>query len=96
MVSSLPFLVVLDMCTTLARFDFGIVRGFYCGVVWCVGEVLEVSESSCLLVSNFLIFDRAEWAPRFRDFLGKRPCIWCVARVAALSSAFKLPQLHYA
>ena len=26
MVSSLPFLVVLDVCTTLARFDLGIVK----------------------------------------------------------------------
>lgn len=38
--SSLPFLVVLDMCTTLARFDFGIVSDFYCGVV-CEGKFLK-------------------------------------------------------
>ena len=38
-VSSLPFLVVLDMCTTLARLDLGMVRVFgYSGVVWFVVE----------------------------------------------------------
>ena len=31
--SSLPFLVVLDMCTGLARLDFGIVNSFWYGAV---------------------------------------------------------------
>ena len=38
MVSSLPFLVVLDMCTGLARLDFGIVNGFWYGAVGFSGR----------------------------------------------------------
>ena len=41
MVSSLPFLVVLDMCTGLARLDFGIVKS-------CLDCAVEVSGSSGL------------------------------------------------
>ena len=47
MVSSLPFLVVLDMCTGLARLDFGIVKS-------CSGG--DVRFSGSLGYSNFLIF----------------------------------------
>ena len=46
MVSSLPFLVVLDMCTTLARLDLGIFGG------WDGVDVLGIF---VFLVSNFLI-----------------------------------------
>ena len=49
MVNSLPFLVVLDMCTTLARLDLGILRGvLFGGVLWCLDEF------------DFSRFDRAE------------------------------------
>ena len=47
MVSSLPFLVVLDMCTALARLDFGIVKSFLdCTVedsgLVCVSELFDI------------------------------------------------------
>lgn len=47
--SSLPFLVVLDVCTTLARFDLGIVVRGFLTVVGCVKrKFLEVTSTVCL------------------------------------------------
>ena len=68
MVNSLPFLVVLDMCTTLARLDLGIVEGFYCCVV-SRGICRSSIHTLVFLIMNFLIF--VVGAKISREFLGK-------------------------
>lgn len=55
MVSCLPLLVVLDVCTTFARLDLGIVRGVYRGVV-CAEEILEVTDTHLSFRSRTFLY----------------------------------------
>lgn len=90
--SSLPFLVVLDMCTALARLDLGIVRSFGCGVV-CKKGCLDFPAWNFLILVGL----SSKWAPRFRDFLGKDltsdPHDTSGFRLIGLKSALKVYRL---